>query len=76
MTDTDPAPESRPQRRSRRAQRPAPAGVDPRPSEHALTARAGEDRAEGWGDTAPGTDGTAERANEARLKRDRPPHWG
>uniref|UniRef100_UPI0013DE1CF8 transcriptional regulator n=1 Tax=Leucobacter chromiireducens TaxID=283877 RepID=UPI0013DE1CF8 len=65
----------RPPRRSRRVQRPAPAGVDPRPSEHALTARAGEDRAEGW-DGAQGESGSAEQANEARLKRDRPPHWG
>ncbi|WP_202344104.1 hypothetical protein [Leucobacter chromiireducens] len=63
-------------RRPRRAQRPAPDGVDPRPSEHPLDAPAREDRAEGWGDggTAPG--GSAERANEDRLRRDRPPHWG
>ncbi|MBL3698849.1 hypothetical protein [Leucobacter luti] len=62
-------------RRSRRAQRPAPAGVDPRPSEHPLDAQAGEDQAAGWGDgdAAPGS---ADRANEERLRRDKPPHWG
>lgn len=69
-------------RRPRRASRPAPAGVDPRPAEHPLTARAAEDRPEAWGDApadgAPST-GVARRrptAHDAELLRDRPPHWG
>ena len=62
-------------RGSRRAQRPAPDGVDPRPSEHALDARAGEDQSEGWGDRPAGAQ-AAELGNDARLARDRPPHWG
>ncbi|MBK0420515.1 hypothetical protein JD292_00240 [Leucobacter sp. CSA2] len=65
---------SRGRRVSRRAQRPAAEGVDPRPSEHRLTARAAEDRPEGWGEKpAPGG---SDRGNDDRLKRDRPPHWG
>ncbi|SJN08298.1 hypothetical protein FM113_01925 [Leucobacter sp. 7(1)] len=50
--------------------------MDPRPSEHPLDAPAREDRAEGWGDGGTASNGTAERANEDRLRRDRPPHWG
>lgn len=60
-------------RRSRRASRPAAEGADPRPSEHPLDARAGEDRPEGWGDEQAAGDAAG---NEERLKRDRPPHWG
>lgn len=63
-----------PRRRPRRASRPAPDGVDPRPSEHPLTARAGEDRPEGWGDGTGGAKPAGE--NDARLMQDRPPHWG
>lgn len=65
-----PAPGSR---ASRRASRPAPEGVDPRPSEHALNARASEDRPEVWGD-APARKQLS--AHDESLKRDRPPHWG
>ena len=76
-----PAPEGG-ARRSRRAHRPAPAGVDPRPSSHPLGERAAEDRPESWGDGARG--GSAPRGprraptgeNDERLRRDRPPHWG
>ncbi|TDP95624.1 hypothetical protein EDF62_0315 [Leucobacter luti] len=71
---TDPA--SKRPRQSRRAQRPAPAGVDPRPSEHPLDEQAAEDRTEGWGGEGAAAAGSAERANEERLRRDKPPHWG
>lgn len=78
-------------RRSRRAQRPAPEGVDPHPSEHPLTSRAGEDKPESWGEGAAAvaggadpSDSSAKRArkpaargeNDDRLRQDRPPHWG
>ena len=59
---------------SRRVRRDAAPGVDPRPSEHPLDARAREDRPEGWGESA--APGAATGANDDRLKRDRPPHWG
>ncbi|MHA3725112.1 hypothetical protein ACXR2T_14685 [Leucobacter sp. HY1910] len=60
-------------RTNRRASRPAPAGVDPKPLEHTLTARAREDRPEGWGDASAHKQMSA---HDAALKRDRPPHWG
>ncbi|MFD5599277.1 hypothetical protein ACFWHR_04390 [Leucobacter sp. NPDC058333] len=65
-------------RRSRRASRPAPTGVDPRPSEHPLDARAAEDRLDAWGDGAAAVNGgrAAPSAHDEALKRDRPPHWG
>ncbi|WP_157000580.1 hypothetical protein [Leucobacter komagatae] len=60
---------------SRRAQRPAPAGVDPTPGDHSLASRATEDKPEGWGETpARRPAGTGE--NDERLKVDKPPHWG
>lgn len=60
-------------RASRRASRPAPEGVDPAPSEHPLTTRAGEDRPEGWGEeTRPRKRMSA---HDEELARDRPPHW-
>lgn len=62
-------------RRNRRVQRAAPAGVDPRPSEHPLDAAAGEDRTEAWGDGS-AAGGSGERAREEQLRRDKPPHWG
>lgn len=71
-TVSDEAGAPRPSRRSRRATRPAPEGVDPRPASHPLTAQAGEDRPEGWGE-ASGSDGAG---HDAELERDRPPHWG
>ncbi|MBP1327144.1 hypothetical protein JOF28_002376 [Leucobacter exalbidus] len=60
-------------RRNRRATRPAPAGVDPRPSQHALTSRASEDRPEGWGDASASKQVSS---YDAELQRDKPPHWG
>ncbi|MFA5608218.1 MAG: hypothetical protein WDA07_13750 [Leucobacter sp.] len=68
-------------RRPRRVTRPAPDGVDPRPSEHPLDTRAAEDRPEGWGDGArPNggrrTGGNGNDGNDDRLCQDRPPHWG
>ncbi|WP_427870698.1 hypothetical protein [Leucobacter luti] len=54
--------------------RNAPEGVDPRPSEHPLDARAAEDRPEGWGSGAKTGEGRG--ANDERLQSDRPPHWG
>ncbi|WP_157487034.1 hypothetical protein [Leucobacter salsicius] len=60
-------------RPSRRASRPAPAGVDPRPSEHLLNAKASEDRPEGWGDASARKQVSA---HDEALRRDRPPHWG
>lgn len=58
---------------NRRATRPAPEGVDPRPSMHTLNARASEDRPESWGDASARKRVSA---HDAELKRDRPPHWG
>lgn len=76
----DQGPPERPQRAKRvprRAQRPAPEGVDPNPSDHALTSKASEDRPEGWGEAArPGTGKNVRGENDDRLSRDRPPHWG
>ncbi|UOQ56395.1 hypothetical protein MUN78_12000 [Leucobacter allii] len=63
-----------PRRASRRVRRPAPEGVDPRPSEHPLDARAGEDRPEGWGEGQ--SPGGGAHAHDEELRRDRPPHWG
>lgn len=66
---------AKPRRRThRRVTRPAPEGVDPTPSQHELNSAAAEDRPESWGEAV-----SEERAggeNEARLLRDRPPHWG
>ncbi|KKI22312.1 MULTISPECIES: hypothetical protein [unclassified Leucobacter] len=88
MSDRMPEPaEAAPDRgarRSRRASRPAPEGVDPRPSSHPLGDRAAEDRPESWGDGARGGSaakrvrdgGSKPGENDERLRRDRPPHWG
>ncbi|MBK0420095.1 hypothetical protein JD276_13740 [Leucobacter sp. CSA1] len=70
--------------RSRRVSRPAPEGVDETPSDHPLNAPAAEDAPGGWGDAgaaprsrkAAGAREGAEGENDARLARDRPPHWG
>ncbi|GAA1316599.1 hypothetical protein ACFSWE_15105 [Leucobacter albus] len=62
-------------RGSRRAQRPAAAGVDPSPGDHALTARAAEDKPEAWGG-APVRRATQVGENDDRLRADKPPHWG
>ncbi len=73
MSDDTPA---RPRvRGSRRAQRPAPAGVDLTPAAHPLTTRATEDTPEGWGETPPRNAGGAGE-NDERLQSDKPPHWG
>lgn len=76
---TPATPQERPQgarqRGSRRAQRAAPEGVDPTPSDHSLTARATEDAPEGWGGT-PVRRAKAAGENDERLKIDKPPHWG
>lgn len=63
---------------SRRARRPAPSGVDPTPSDHALTSRATEDLPEGWGaaQVRRAQSGGGSGENDARLKADKPPHWG
>ncbi|MBC9943772.1 hypothetical protein ICL81_04425 [Leucobacter sp. cx-328] len=61
------------ERKNRRASRPAPEGVDPRPSEQPITEKAGEDRPEAWGDVPAAR---ARSASEEQLLRDRPPHWG
>lgn len=65
--------QKKPQRRlgPRRASRPAVAGADPHPSDHALTSRAAEDLPERSGENGERSDG-----NDARLKQDKPPHWG
>lgn len=70
---TEPAP-----RKRRRVTRPAAEGVDPNPSDHALGARAAEDRPEGWGEGVAGARGGAVKPgeNDEQLRRDRPPHWG
>lgn len=62
-------------RKSRRASRPAPEGVDPAPSEHTLGAVAAEDRPESWGDGRQSKQGIRSE-NDDQLRRDRPPHWG
>lgn len=65
---------------SRRAQRPLPAGADPHPHDHLLTARASEDRPEVWGEKPSAGRKKASRntkgENDDRLQQDRPPHWG
>ena len=65
-------------RRPRRAQRPAPEGVDPHPSDHALTSRAGEDKPEAWGEASKkrAKPSGASGENDDRLQQDKPPHWG
>ena len=62
-------------RGSRRAQRPAPRGVDPTPNDHALSARAAEDTPQGWGG-APANRPKESGENDSRLRADKPPHWG
>ncbi|WP_449278101.1 hypothetical protein [Leucobacter sp. GX24907] len=59
-------------RRPRRAQRPAVPGSDERPSATGLNGTASEDRPESWGDRTSDASATE---NEARLKREKPPHW-
>lgn len=71
---TEATPGARQRRGPRRASRPAAAGTDPHPSQHVLTSKAGEDRPEGWGDVSAPLRGAGE--NDARLRLDRPPHWG
>ncbi|KAM9863093.1 hypothetical protein ACI1US_01096 [Leucobacter sp. BZR 635] len=73
--ETSGVPAVRRVRGSRRVQRPAPEGVDPTPSDHSLTARATEDKPEGWGGASPGRAKPAGE-NDDRLKLDKPPHWG
>lgn len=77
MTGSESEPEptvKRGTRASRRVRREAPAGVDPRPSEHPLDARAREDQPEGWGEATASAEAAG--PNDERLRRDRPPHWG
>lgn len=64
-------------RRSRRVTKPAKPGVDDSPAALGRELAAEDDpRLWGDGDASSAQSGGANSANDDRLKRDKPPHWG